>query len=160
MTPKTASDSFYAIAMAQLAYARCIDEGRLEEWPNFFLDQCKYVITTDSNYRQGLEAGVIWADSKAMLQDRISSLREANIYGPHKYRHMLNLPLILKEEKDEVQAETSFLVIRVINDGPMDLFAVGRYIDRYKNTAEGMKLKERIVVCDSSHFHTLLAIPL
>ena len=95
-----------------------------------------------------------------MLRDRVSSLREANIYEPHKYRHILNQPFILNEEEGEVQSETSFLVIRVIEDGPMDLFSAGRYIDRYKINGEYVKLKERVVVCDSSHFDTLLAIPL
>ena len=52
-----APDTFYNISMAQLAYVRCIDEGRLEEWPDFFLDNCKYIITTDRNHRQGLEGG-------------------------------------------------------------------------------------------------------
>jgi len=153
-------DTFRAVTIAQLAYARCIDDGRLEEWPNFFVDECKYVITTDQNYRQGLEAGVIWADSRAMLQDRVTSLREANIYGPHKYRHILSAPFILNEENGEVQSEASFLVVRVIDDGPMDVFAVGRYVDRYVINGDDVRLKERIVVCDSSEFHTLLAIPL
>ena len=155
-----APDRLWAIATAQLAYARCIDDGRLEEWPDFFIHDCKYVITTDSNYRQGLEAGIIWADSKAMLRDRVSSLRKANIYGPQKYRHILNMPFILSEHQDEVQSETSFLVIRVTDDSAMDVFAVGRYVDRYKIDSDGLKLKERIVVCDSSHFDTLLALPL
>lgn len=153
-------DTVYRIATAQLAYARCIDEGRLEEWPDFFLDDCKYIITTDRNYRQGLEAGIIWADSRDMLRDRVSSLREANVYEPHKYRHILNLPFILSEETGEVRSETSFLVIRVMHDGPMDVFAAGRYLDRYQIHGEALKLRERVVICDSSQFDTLLAIPL
>ena len=156
MTP----DTFHKISMAQLAYVRCIDEGRLEEWPDFFLDDCKYVITTDRNHRQGLEAGIVWADSRDMLRDRVSSLRDANIYEPHSYRHILNPPFILQEEGGEVESETSFLVIRVIEAGPMDVFSAGRYINRYRIDGEDVKLRERLVVCDSSHFDTLLAIPL
>jgi anthranilate 1,2-dioxygenase small subunit len=151
---------FYAISTAQLRYARCIDEGLIEEWPDFFVDDCKYVITTDRNYREGLEAGIIWADSQAMLRDRVTSLREANIYGPQKYRHILNPPYILTEEKGTVQCETSFLVIRITDDGPMDVFASGRYLDRYRINVKDVKLEQRIVVCDSAHFDTLLAFPL
>ena len=25
-------------------YARCLDENRLEEWPEFFTDDCRYLI--------------------------------------------------------------------------------------------------------------------
>ena len=153
-------DAFHKITTAQLAYARCIDDGKLEEWPDFFVDDCKYVVTTERNYRQGLEAGVIWADSRAMLRDRVSSLQEANIYGPHKYRHILSAPCILRQDDEEVQSETSFLIVRTINDGPMDIFCSGRYVDHYQIKNDVVKIRERIVVCDSSHFHTLLAIPL
>jgi anthranilate 1,2-dioxygenase small subunit len=153
-------DIYYKITMAQLAYARCLDNGELEKWPEFFVDNCNYKITSDRNFRQGMEVGVLWADSKGMLCDRISSLRVANIYEPHKYRHILSQPYILGEVNGEVQSETSFLVIRVMRDGPMDVFAAGRYIDRYKINGDDVKLQERIVVCDSSLFDTLLAIPL
>jgi anthranilate 1,2-dioxygenase small subunit len=154
-------DVFQLIVRAQAAYAHCIDDGRLEEWPNFFVeDDCLYKVTTARNHRQGLAAGMMWADSRGMLIDRISSLREANIYEPHSYRHILGQPLVLSEEGDSVRSETSFLVIRVTSDGPTDIFATGRYLDKHRIVDATAKLVERIVVCDSSRIDTLLAIPL
>lgn len=153
-------DISLSIAKLQLAYVRCIDNDLLEEWPEYFLKDCKYVITSDRNYRDGLEAGIIWADSQAMLVDRIASLRQANIYEQHKYRHIISQPCILSDKDGEVRSETSFMVVRITRDGPMDLFATGIYVDHYKTNDGALKLKERIVVCDSSEFDTLLAIPL
>ena len=150
-----------AITRAQAAYAHCIDAGRLEEWPDFFVeDDCHYKITTARNHRQNLPAGIMWANSRGMLLDRVTSLRQANIYEPQTYRHILGQPLIVSEGSDAVRSETSFIVVRVINDGPMDLFAVGRYLDWYDLRGETVKLRERVVVCDSSRIDTLLAIPL
>jgi anthranilate 1,2-dioxygenase small subunit len=149
------------IIQAQAAYAHCIDEGRLEEWPDFFVeDDCHYKITTARNHRQNLPAGIMWASSRGMLLDRVTSLRQANIYEPQTYRHILGQPLIVSETNDGVRTETSFIVVRVVNDGPMDLFAVGRYLDVYRVQGDAAKLRERIVVCDSSRIDTLLAIPL
>ena len=51
-------------------------------------------------------------------------------------------------------------VVRIMRDGTSDLFATGRYLDRYEIQNETALLKERIVVCDSSRIDTLLAIPL
>jgi anthranilate 1,2-dioxygenase small subunit len=68
------------IARAQAEYARCIDDDRLEEWPNQFHGTCVYKITTAANYRDGLEAGIVFANSRGMLTDRVSAQREANIY--------------------------------------------------------------------------------
>ena len=59
-----------------------------------------------------------------------------------------------------VRAEVPFLVVRIMRDGRMDLFATGRYLDALVTEADALRFRERIVVCDSSRIDTLLAIPL
>jgi anthranilate 1,2-dioxygenase small subunit len=154
------SDAFFAILRAQSAYARAIDDDRLEEWPDYFEDECLYKVTTAANHREGLEAGIIFANSPGMLRDRVSALREANIYERHAYRHILGAPSILAEDEDGVRSETPFLVARIMRDGETDVFATGRYLDRYRLADGAARLIERIVVCDSSRIDTLLALPL
>ena len=151
---------FTLISQSQALYARCIDEGQLEAWPEFFLENCLYTVTTADNYRQGLPAGMIWANNRGMLVDRISALREANIYERHSYRHMLNQPVILEQKDNLVRSETAFIVLRIMRDGTTDNFVSGRYIDCYRIEGNTAMLAERIVVCDSSRIHTLLALPL
>ena len=149
------------IAEFQSAYARCLDDGRMEEWPGFFLEDCHYRITTADNHRRGLPAGLVWADSRAMLADRVSALREANIYERHAYRHLLGLPLLEREGPEGLRSETPFMVARIMRDGATDLYATGRYLDLWRPDAAGaLKLAERVVVCDSSRIDTLLALPL
>jgi anthranilate 1,2-dioxygenase small subunit len=148
------------ISQVQSAYARCIDDGDLGAWPDFFAEQCTYKITTADNHRQGLEAGVVFANSRAMLVDRVTSLREANVYERHIYRHLLGQPWIQSHEAGQVRSETSFLVVRIMRDGTTDVYATGRYLDLYSLQGGSPKLAERIVVCDSSRFDTLLALPL
>src|SRR6201990_3495494 len=112
-----ARDTFRLIALAQADYARCIDDDRLEAWPDFFSESCVYKITTAENLREGLDAGIIFANSRDMLRDRVSALREANIYERQSYRHILGQPYILSDNGSEVRSETSFLVIRIVQDG-------------------------------------------
>jgi len=154
------TDHLNAIMRAQARYVRCIDDGPLEAWPDFFTEDCHYRITTADNYRRGLPAGVIWADTKGMLKDRVSALRDANIYEPHAYRHLLGQPAVLEAAEDTAESETSFLVVRITGDGATDVFASGRYVDRYRVTGGEALLRERVVVCDSSEIDTLLALPL
>jgi anthranilate 1,2-dioxygenase small subunit len=153
-------DPFRLISRAQAEYARCIDEGPLEAWPDFFVEDCFYMVTSAENHRQGLEAGLIWADSRAMLVDRVSALREAHIYERHSYRHILGQPLVLETDEGGAASETAFMVLRITRDGPTDVFASGRYIDRYRIEGERARLERRVVVCDSSRIDTLLALPL
>ena len=153
-------DVISLINHAQGAYVRCIDNGALEAWPDFFEENCIYKITTTDNFTQGLEAGVIFANSRGMLIDRVASLREANVYERHVYRHFLGQPWILSQDAAEVRSETSFFVTRIMRDGTTDIYATGRYMDVYRLNGSAPKLRERIVVCDSSRFDTLLALPL
>lgn len=144
----------------QAQYVSVIDEDQLESWPDLFDDACLYVVTSASNHKLGLQAGLIYADSKGMLRDRVSALREANIYEQHSYRHMVGQPLVKKREGEALRAETSFLVARIMHTGETTIFATGRYLDRYRIDGERLLLRERIVVCDSGTIDTLLALPL
>jgi len=148
------------IGQVQAAYARCIDNGDLDAWPEFFEEKCIYKITTADNQRHGLEAGIVFADSRAMLVDRVTSLREANVYERHAYRHFLGQPYIEWQNEAQVRSETPFFVVRIMRDGATDIFATGRYLDVYSLRGPSPKLVERVVVCDSSRFDTLLALPL
>ena len=148
------------IIKVQADYARCIDDDRLEEWPGLFHGPCLYRITTASNYRDGLEAGIVFANSRGMLSDRVSALRDANIYERQTYRHILGQPSILSEDGSTVRSETSFMVARIVQDGDTSIYATGRYFDVYEITDGAVRLNERTVVCDSSRIDTLLALPL
>ena len=141
-------------------YARALDDDRIEVWPSFFTEPCLYLITTADNHRQGYTAGIVYADSQGMLHDRVAALREANIYERQTYRHVVGLPAVLGESDGLVRAETSFLVVRIMRDGRMDLFATGRYLDVLVDESGALRLRERVVVCDNNRFDTLLAIPL
>jgi 3-phenylpropionate/cinnamic acid dioxygenase small subunit len=144
------------LAALNADYAAAIDDDRLEEWPGFFRADCLYKITSVDNLRDGNEAGIVYADSRAMLADRVLALRRANIYERQAYRHIVGLPRLTGPDT----AETPFLVVRTMRDGRMDLFAAGRYRDRLHDEDGMLRFAERIVICDSSHFDTLVAIPL
>ena len=77
------------VAQLNADYARAIDDDRLEDWPGFFTEPCLYTITTAENHRRGLPAGIIFADSKGMLEDRVAALREANVFERQAYRHQI-----------------------------------------------------------------------
>ena len=82
------------IADLNARYGDAIDADRLEAWPDFFLDDGCYRITTAENVAQGLPLSMMYATSRAMLRDRVTALREANVYEGQRYRHVLGTPLI------------------------------------------------------------------
>ena len=50
------------LAALNAAYAATIDQDRLEAWPDFFIDDCLYKITSAENHNRGYEAGIVYAD--------------------------------------------------------------------------------------------------
>jgi len=142
------------------AYAACLDADALEDWPEFFTEDCHYRVTSAENYQAGLPLGLIYATSRNMLRDRVSALRQANIYEPQRYRHLISGMAIERVDGDALDLTANFLVVRTMQDGGMTLFAVGRYVDRAVRGAEGWKFARKIVVLDSRQIDTLLAIPL
>ena len=141
-------------------YAHCLDSDALERWPDFFTEQCHYRITSAENYSAGMPLGIIYANSRDMLSDRVSALREANIYEPQTYRHLISALRIERDDGDALDLTANVLVVRTMQDGAMSLFAAGRYADRVVRTADGWRFARKIVVLDSRVIDTLLAIPL
>jgi len=149
-----------ALAAFNAAYAQAIDSDRLEQWPSFFTERCSYRITNADNEREGLPAGIVFADSRAMLEDRVAALREANIYERHRYRHLLGMPFVASASEHGAVASTPFMVARIMHTGETALFATGEYRDRFERVDGRLLLAERVAVCDSSVTDTLLALPL
>ena len=139
-------------------YAQALDADRLEAWPDFFTENGRYRIATAENEARGLPLPVLSAEGRAMMRDRVASLRHANIYEPQRYRHMISAVLVDRESDDILRSTANFLVIRIMHDGNTMVFASGRYLDRI--ALPEMRYAERVVVCDSRRFDTLLAIPL
>jgi 3-phenylpropionate/cinnamic acid dioxygenase small subunit len=149
-----------ALCAFNAAYANAIDTDALEQWPAFFTEDCHYRITNVENEREGLPAGIVFADSRAMLEDRIAALRVANIYERHRLRHLLGVPLLESADDQGAVARTPFMVARIMHTGETALFATGEYRDRFVKAGGKLLLAERVAVCDSTVTDTLLALPL
>lgn len=141
-------------------YAHAIDDDRLEEWPDFFADDCSYRIMNRENHEKGRVIGIMDCSSKGMLQDRILALREANVFEPHSYRHILSGTRITGRSGDTFNVETSFLVVRIMQEGDMTVFCTGKYIDEIELGGAKALFRSRLIVCDSNRIDTLIVIPI
>ena len=141
-------------------YAHVIDGGRYEEWPALFTDPCLYRITTRENEDRGLPLSIILCDSQGMLLDRVVSVRTANVFIPHSYRHMVSCIQLMESATDEWRMRSNYLVIRTMPDGSLCVFSTGEYRDHVVMEAGEPKFRERVVICDHSMINNLIALPL
>ena len=142
------------------AYVDCIDDDRLEDWPDFVVEQCRYLVTSRASHEAGLPHGVIYGASRGMLVDLITALRQANIFEPHRYRHIVGPIRVEHIDATVAQVRSNFITVRIMHDGETSLFAAGRYLDRIDLTSQPYRFIERLVVLDSQKIDTLLVIPL
>ena len=149
-----------ALGDLNAAYADCIDDDRLEEWPDFFVENCRYLITSRESHAAGLRHGVIYCASRGMLLDRVMAMRRANIYEAQRYRHIVGPVRIDRVEGGVAETRSNFLAVRIMHDGDTQLFATGRYLDRIDVASNPFRFIERTVVLDSRKIDTLLVIPL
>jgi anthranilate 1,2-dioxygenase small subunit len=141
-------------------YAHCLDNDELEAWPDFFVEDCYYRITSAENFAAGLPIGIVYATSRAMLVDRVMALRKANVYEPQLYRHMIGALKLGPDEDNALSVVANLIVVRTMQDGAMMLFAAGRSVDRLVRQGGSWKFARKDVVLDSRQIDTLLAIPL
>ena len=141
-------------------YVHCLDADEIERWPDFFTEDCFYRVTSAENYEAGLPLGLIHATSRNMLKDRVSALREANIYEPQRYRHLVSSIKMVEEHEPTLELSANFLVVRTMQEGDMTLFAAGRYLDQVRYEDGTWKFARKTVVLDSRQIDTLLAIPI
>jgi anthranilate 1,2-dioxygenase small subunit len=159
--PVLASDAeARVVARLNMEYAHCIDDDVLERWPDYFTPDGLYRITTAENQARGLPIGIIHAAGQAMMRDRVLSLREANIYEPQRYRHILSEPLVTVAGDGSLVGRTSFMTARITLGGETHLFATGVYEDVLVESAGGWLFSQKTVVLDSDRVDTLLALPL
>ncbi len=140
-------------------YAHGIDDGELEAWPGYFTEEAIYQITTRENHEAGLPLGIFYCEGRAMMADRILALRTANIFEPHTYCHLLGRPALIPEG-EAVSARSNFTVVRTMQDGGSEMFAVGKYLDRVVFEAGAPRLAERRVILESRRVDVLLVFPL
>ena len=138
-------------------YGGLIDAAKYDEWLGLFAEECRYQIVPRENFDRGLPAALVFCDSRAMLEDRIQALREANKYNIHTDRHVIGLPRIFD---GGLMVEAPFAVFQTDQEGETRLFATGLYRDRLNPAECGLKIRDKLVLLDTFAVPTLLAPPL
>lgn len=106
----------HVAAQLNALHAELIDDDRLEEWPDLFEDKCRYSVISAENHNRSLNLAAVFCDSRGMLVDRVVSLRRANIFPAHAYRHILGPTRVVSSNEQIISAQTNYVVLMTRND--------------------------------------------
>ncbi len=142
-------------------WARAIDEDRLEALAALLVEDGEYKVASRYNLDRGLPLAVIHTRSRAQLRDRIVSLRVANIYEAHHYRHLVSGVQVIGAEGGAYEVRSNYAVIRIMeHDGSSAIFSSGQYRDSVLFEGATPRFRRRHVVFDSKAIDTLLVYPI
>ena len=149
-----------AIVALNHRYARCLDENRLDEWPEFFIEEGRYLIQPRDNLDQGLEGYWLYFENKRMLRDRVVSLKDVNIYKIHYERRLVTNVEVTGRDGDGWLARANYLVMHTDNEGRSTIFSVGEYRDRIVKSDGALRFSERRVIVDTFVVPSHLSMPI
>lgn len=98
-------------------------------------------------------------DGRGMMIDRIYSLRHANIYRAHRYRHAQSAVRVLGADADGYRVGSSYIVAQTLDGAFTEIYQAGSYYDRLVEDDGQLRFRERLVVYDTASVRTLLATP-
>lgn len=133
------------------AYAAALDEGRLQEWPNFFAEDGLYVVTARENFDRNLPVGLIYCEGRGMLADRAFALEKTAMFAPRYMRHFIANTRVLDVAADgSIVSHSNYIILQTLFDRPeTTLHQVGVYRDVFRRVEGGLLLAERKCVYDN-----------
>ena len=154
-------DVYDRIADLEYAYAACLDDDRLEQWHEFFVEDCVYDITTRENVEDGLPMGLFYCHNRAQLRDRVKILRSAAVFSLRYYRRLIGNIRVLEQNDGRFEVEANYAIYATdIVDGTTEIFSTGKYCDKIVTADGALKFKEKVVIADTASIPKNLSVPL
>lgn len=141
-------------------HAELIDDDRLEEWTELFAASCNYTVIARENFERNMSLAAVFCDSRGMLADRIVSLRKANIYPVHNYRHILGPSRLISTSGQQLKVQTSYTVLMTRTDGNTTIYNAGKYIDEIDCGGDRPLFRSKLAVFDTNLIDTMMVRPI
>lgn len=141
------------------AYADCLDDGDINQWPSFFTEDCIYKIIARENWDQGLPLATLFAEGRGGLVDRTVAVTKTTVFRKRYLRHFITNTRIRAVDGATIKAEANFQVLETTTDEFTKVLSTGRYIDTFQRLGGALKLKKRVCVYDSEMVPATIVYP-
>jgi salicylate 5-hydroxylase small subunit len=149
----------FAVDQLNAAYAAALDEKRFDAWPDFFVEDGRYIVQARENFDRGLPLALMDLESRGMMKDRVYGITQTIYHAPYYMRHLVSPAQVSVSDSGVITAKTSYAVFRTRPAGVSEVYNVGRYVDEIVATADGLRLRRRLCVYDSEMILNSLIYP-
>ena len=139
----------YEVEELYYEYVECLDDEEFERWPELFVEDCLYKIIPRENFERDLPIALMRCESKGMLKDRVTTVRETSVYAPRALRHLLSNIRIKGSDNGRLRVQANYAVLETLADEETRVFNAGKYLDLVVREGGRLKFKEKLCVFDS-----------
>lgn len=150
----------YHVDQFNAAYGDILDRGDYDAWVELFTPDCLYKVIPRENFDAGLPLCTMALESQGMLKDRAYGITNTLFHAPYYQRHVIGVAQVLNDDGIEIRATANYAVFRTKPGGVSEVYNVGRYLDVFLRTPQGLKLKERLCVFDSEMILNSMIYPI
>jgi len=138
-------------------YCGCLDDRDFDRWPDFFVDDCLYLVQSHENHTRGLPHADIYCAGKGMLRDRVSATG-VMVYEARQQRRFTSALRVL-DTGPNPRAVTNFMLTEAMIDRDPVLALTGRFDDEFAWVDGRLLLRRRICVYDNYRIVQNLIFP-
>jgi anthranilate 1,2-dioxygenase small subunit len=148
------------VAAFYAGYSAALSDNRIEDWPAFFTEDCRYEVISRANRERGLPLATMRYHSRGALTDRAAALANSLVFAPRAIAHLVGSVLVLERSGPRCAARSSFAVYQTLADGDSHLLMAGRTFDQIQiGAGDVMQFAQRTVVYDSERIPGALVYP-
>lgn len=142
-------------------YCAVLDAGLVEQWPDFFTEDGIYRITARENAELDMPVGLVYAQGRNMMIDRAIAISRTQMFAPRYNLHLVSNHRVTDEAPDgSIVAQANFVLLQTLVEGPSTIHMAGTFYDRFVRTEDGLLLKERQAIYDTTIIANDLVYPL
>jgi 3-phenylpropionate/cinnamic acid dioxygenase small subunit len=159
VSPKRSAALRAEIESFHVEYCAVLDANDVERWPDFFSDDATYRITSRENACLDMPVGLVYCEGRDMIIDRALAVAHSQMFAPRHMLHVLGITRVLDETEDSISAQTPFLLMQTLVEGPSTVHLAGMYHDLFVRQDDRLLIANRQVVYDTQILDTALAYP-
>jgi len=156
----TSFEDYLALQALYTNYAYVLDDGRIDEWPEFFVEHGSYKLQSRENYDRGFPLATLWFESKGMLKDRVFSVKETLYHESYFQRHIVSAARVTGTDGARTHAEANYVVLRTKRGQFPEFLSVGRYVDVIVKEGGALKFESRHCIFDNELIPNSLIYPI
>ncbi|NEX64696.1 aromatic-ring-hydroxylating dioxygenase subunit beta [Noviherbaspirillum galbum] len=159
VSPARATQLRPEIESFHVEYCAVLDANDIERWPDFFSADATYRITSRENASLDMPVGLVYCEGRDMIVDRALAVAHSQMFAPRHMLHVLGIPRVLEEDGATIRAQTPFILMQTLIEGPSTIHLCGVYHDVFVRQEDRLLIARREVVYDTQILDTALAYP-